>query len=67
MTSPDFNVGSTDTIDGGPVAEYQLVNPNILQVTPVRGAGGPTSPLNRPARPVVGNIQQAQNNNINVR
>ena len=67
MTSPDFNVGSTDTIDGGPVAEYQLVNPNILQVTPVRGAGGPTSPLNRPANPAVGNIQQAQNNNINVR
>ena len=32
MTSPDFNVGSPHTIDGGPVAEYQLVNPNIVRV-----------------------------------
>ena len=59
MTSPDFNVGSTDTIDGGPVAEYQLVNPNIVQVASNLTVG--------PASPAVGNIQRAQNNNIDVR
>lgn len=43
VTSPDFNVGSTETIDGGPVAEYQLVNPNIVQVAPAPGQLGPSS------------------------
>ncbi len=41
MTSPDFNAPSQNTIDGGPVAEFQLVNPNIIVVDPAPG-------LNRP-------------------
>ena len=32
ITSEDFNVGSDETVDGGPVAEYVLVNPNIITV-----------------------------------
>tara|TARA_Y100001972_G_scaffold48844_1_gene60078 strand:- start:5017 stop:10059 length:5043 start_codon:yes stop_codon:yes gene_type:complete len=46
ITSEDFNVGSEETIDGGPVAEYVLVNPNIITVD------GPspnlTGPLGKP-------------------
>ena len=72
MTSPDWNVGSPQTIDGGPVAEYQLVNPNIMKVT--------STPTNQP--PSIMNLgrvitspvgsgpnapQQVQNANINVR
>ena len=34
MSSPDFNAPSPNTIDGGPVAEYQLVNPNVIVVDP---------------------------------
>jgi hypothetical protein len=30
MTSPDFNVNSLDTIDGGPVVEWRTTNPNQL-------------------------------------
>lgn len=30
MTSPAFNVNSTDTVDGGPVAEWRSANPNQL-------------------------------------
>jgi hypothetical protein len=30
MTSPAFNVNSTDTVDGGPVAEWRTANPNQL-------------------------------------
>ena len=30
MTSPAFNVSSTDTIDGGPVVEWRVSNPNQL-------------------------------------
>jgi len=30
MTSPDFNINSTDTIDGGPVAEIRNTNANQL-------------------------------------
>ena len=30
MTSPNFNVNSPDTIDGGPVAEIRATNPNQL-------------------------------------
>ena len=30
MTSPDFNIASTDTIDGGPVVEFTEGNPNTL-------------------------------------
>ena len=37
MTSPDFNIDSNDTIDGGPVAEIIEANPNQVVVT-----GGPT-------------------------
>jgi hypothetical protein len=33
MTSPDFNVDSPDTIDGGPVVTVTTVNPNL----PVKG------------------------------
>ena len=30
MSSPDFNINSTDTIDGGPVAEIRNTNANQL-------------------------------------
>lgn len=30
MTSPAFNISSTDTIDGGPVVEWRTSNPNQL-------------------------------------
>ena len=30
MTSPDFNINSVDTIDGGPVVEFSIANPNQL-------------------------------------
>jgi hypothetical protein len=30
MTSPGFNINSTQTIDGGPVAEFSSANPNQL-------------------------------------
>ena len=30
MSSPAFNVNSTQTIDGGPVAEWRSANPNQL-------------------------------------
>ena len=30
MTSPAFNVNSTDTVDGGPVVEWRVANPNQL-------------------------------------
>ena len=30
MSSPDFNIPSTDTIDGGAVVEFIEGNPNIL-------------------------------------
>ena len=30
MTSPDFNINSTQTIDGGPVVEFKTANPNQL-------------------------------------
>ena len=30
MTSPAFNVNSTQTYDGGPVAEWRSANPNQL-------------------------------------
>ena len=33
MTSPEFNTNSPDTYDGGPVAEFKLVNPNIAQMS----------------------------------
>jgi len=68
ITSPDWNVGSTQTIDGGPVAEYQLVNPNIIQVAPT-----PFNPTNQgrsttsPVGSGPNNPQQVQNANINVR
>ena len=73
MTSPDWNVGSPQTIDGGPVAEFQLVNPNIVQVatgpgsaTPLRGPGG--GAMVRPTGGTAANqIQTVQNGNINVR
>jgi len=41
MTSDDFNVGSQETIDGGPVVEYVLVNPNIITVDGPATQGGP--------------------------
>jgi hypothetical protein len=30
MTSPAFNVNSTQTVDGGPVVEWRTANPNQL-------------------------------------
>ena len=30
LTSPDFNINSTKTIDGGPVVEWKTTNPNQL-------------------------------------
>ena len=30
MTSPDFNINSLDTVDGGPVVEFRSANPNQL-------------------------------------
>ena len=30
MTSPDFNINSTQTVDGGPVVEFKTANPNQL-------------------------------------
>ena len=30
ITSPDFNINSTQTIDGGPVVEFKTANPNQL-------------------------------------
>ena len=40
MTSPDFNIDSTDTIDGGPVVEYMAANPNqIITQTPGQQGG----------------------------
>jgi hypothetical protein len=30
MSSPDFNINSTDTIDGQPVVEFTIVNPNQI-------------------------------------
>ena len=30
MTSPAFNINSTQTIDGGPVVEWRTTNPNQL-------------------------------------
>ena len=41
VTSPDFNEASSDTIDGGPSVEFDLVNPNILTVSD-DGDRGPT-------------------------
>jgi len=40
MTSPDFNISSTQTIDGGPVVEFNLTNPNQLIYTNNPGAQG---------------------------
>jgi len=39
MTSPDFNIDSTDTIDGGPVVEYIEANPNQI-ITQAPGQQG---------------------------
>jgi len=40
MTSPDFNIDSTDTIDGGPVVEYIEANPNqIITQSPGQQGG----------------------------
>lgn len=40
MTSPDFNIDSTDTIDGGPVVEFIDTNPNqIITQTPGQQGG----------------------------
>jgi hypothetical protein len=30
LTSPDFNINSTQTVDGGPVVEWKTANPNQL-------------------------------------
>jgi len=40
MTSPDFNISSTQTVDGGPVVEFNLTNPNQLIYTNNPGAQG---------------------------
>ena len=40
MTSPDFNISSTQTVDGGPVVVFNLTNPNQLIYTNNPGAQG---------------------------
>jgi hypothetical protein len=30
LTSPDFNINSIQTVDGGPVVEWKTANPNQL-------------------------------------
>jgi|TARA_R110002012_G_scaffold52195_3_gene134132 hypothetical protein len=40
LTSPDFNISSTETVDGGPVVEFNLTNPNQLIYTNNPGAQG---------------------------
>ena len=77
ISSGDWNIGSTETIDGGPVAEYQLVNPNIVQVTPSRygssnligqdSQGNPVSLINRPSATAATSRLQNPNQNITVR
>ena len=74
MSSPDWNVGSTQTIDGGPVAEYQLVNPNIIQVQAPSIPVGPSNtepPTVRVITSPVGSgpfgTQTGQGGNISVR
>ncbi len=32
LTSPGFNINSTQTVDGGPVVEYRRANPNQLKI-----------------------------------
>jgi hypothetical protein len=61
MTSPDWNIGSTATIDGGPVAEFQLVNPNIVEVA----LGPDSAPIG--GQPNINPLNQASNQNITVR
>jgi hypothetical protein len=39
MTSPAFNVNSTQTYDGGPVAEWRSANPNQLIYQPIGQQG----------------------------
>ena len=43
MTSPDFNIDSPDTIDGGPVVTVTTVNPK----SPVRGDTVPKQKISR--------------------
>jgi hypothetical protein len=33
LTGPDFNIPTTNTIDGGPVVEFYETNPNQIIVT----------------------------------
>ena len=40
MTSPDFNINSTDTIDGGPVAEIRNTNANQLIYQELKNLAG---------------------------
>lgn len=49
-TSPDINLPSNDTVDGGPVVETTIANPNQIVVTPPNqssgnfGSAGPIGP-----------------------
>jgi hypothetical protein len=47
MTSPDFNINSPDTVDGGPVVEYIEVNPNQIITQPASQQGGLTLDSNK--------------------
>jgi hypothetical protein len=46
MTSPDFNIASPDTVDGGPVVEIIDANPNQI-IVQTGGVGGTLGISNR--------------------
>ena len=60
ISSPNFNVGSPHTIDGGPVAQFQIVNPNVINV-------GTQGTKNDPTSPPVGNTGQSPATNLIVK
>ena len=47
MTSPDFNIASPDTIDGGPVVEIIDSNPNQIIVQSAGSGGTLSVPKNK--------------------
>ena len=73
MTSPDFNIDSTDTIDGGPVAEIIEANPNQVVVTggptptrsPSTGGGGTLTPERSAPNPNLGEETLTRSSNRN--
>ena len=73
MTSPDFNIDSNDTIDGGPVAEIIEANPNQVVVTggptptrsPSTGGGGTLTPERSAPNPNLGEETLIRSSNRN--